>query len=117
MRTRFCMVPVSHSSCIPASTSGIPVRPICHAASTSSSSGGHGKASNFGLMFSVAMSGWTYRLYQENSRHPTSVRNFPGFSARSSAVCHTVYGLISPQRRCGDSPDVAGLAGTSRSWA
>ena len=55
--TRLCIQPVRQSSRIPASTSGYPVRPRCQARRSSSGALGHGKESNAGLQFLLAISG------------------------------------------------------------
>ena len=56
IRTRLCMRPVCQSWRMPASTSGTPVRPCCHARNPRGSSR-HGSVSNFGLKFSLVLAG------------------------------------------------------------
>ena len=116
MRTRLCIVPLCHSSRMPASTSGMPVRPRCHAARSSALGWLHGNWSKAGRKFSVARFGQWNRMCQPNSRQPTSLRNFSEFAWRPTAACQTWNGLSSPNRRRGLSRLVAGTAGSSRRW-
>ena len=94
MRTRLCIVPVVHSSRMPASTSGTPVRPSSHARSAVGCRRGHGNASNSARQFRVARSGAWNSTCQANSRHPSSVQEAVGALAARPPLAQRVPHLV-----------------------